>query len=350
MVLGSLNVTHWSCWRKVETEEAARAQIWFVQEHHLVSRHAVKRSRKALARAGWCSAFGLAAPTAKGGTSGGAAVLLRDNFDVLSQLDVHDADRHRAKGVVTRLGGIEAAVWSFYGDCRSPSCTARVFGQLLAATPHGLPLIVGGDFNLAPADAAAGLLRERPDLALVTSGGPTCRVDGVESELDYFIVSRCLLDVLVGGGFSMNSAVPTHAAVGIRLQLADAPLLTEWIRPPVPDARKVFGPRYQAPPEQASTPLAAIWLDRLLGAESPRRVGALRGCSQAAEVVEADWWRWCWEARRELEANTGSSFSDFGAPYRYRDYDPCKRAAQGVARSRGVPVGPSRQYLSLIHI
>ena len=111
IILGALNVTHWSCWRKVEAEECARAQLWLLQEHHLTSRHAVKRSRKALARAGWCSVFGLAAPTAKGGTSGGVAVLLRDNFDVLGQLDVHDAERHRAKGVVTRLGGIEAAVW-----------------------------------------------------------------------------------------------------------------------------------------------------------------------------------------------------------------------------------------------
>ena len=96
---------------------------------------------------------------------------------------------------------------------------------------------------------------------------------------------------------------------------------------------------------EASQPLAAKWMDQQLGVGVPRKVGTLRGCNVANEIVELDWERWCKEAQRELEHNTASSFPDLGSPYKYLSYDPCRRAAQGVARSRGVPVGPSRQHM-----
>ena len=137
--------------------------------------------------------------------------------------------------------------------------------------------------------------------------------------------------------------MPTHNAVGMELQLKEALLLTEWIRPALPGTSRAFGPMLEVQwQEQQGT--ASHYLRQQLG-ERPVTVAALEGLDGAGNVIEGLWQRWCSAARKEIEANAGDEHPSIGQPYKYCTFDPCERAAKGVARKQGQPAGPARSYM-----
>ena len=138
--------------------------------------------------------------------------------------------------------------------------------------------------------------------------------------------------------------MPTHNAVGLSLRLREAVRLTEWVRPKVPDVSRVYGPMLVVKPAaSADLPAPGGWLEQNADGEQIK-VGSLADVAGAKEYVEASWERWCREAGRELEANTGAHYK-IGQAYEYETFDPCRRAAQGRLRAHGVTVGPGKPYM-----
>ena len=246
--LVSLNVTAWSTWKGVFGEEANNAQIWMLQEHKIRTGAGIRAAKKEMRAAGWTPVFARAATTAAGSASGGTALLVRDHWDITEVRRIRGPAAHRAVGAVVRLGGLAACVWSIYGDCDDATTTEQLLRDVLEATPTGLEVLVGGDFNLRPQQVQA-FLHNRTDLQVWASGQPTCTGSaGTQSELDFFVMTKSLQHCAAGAAWTLPSAVPTHCGVGLSVQLRDAVQLIEWIRPKVPGTTRVHGPMLEVQP------------------------------------------------------------------------------------------------------
>ena len=299
--------------------------------------------RKRLARRGVTSVFSRGLRAEKLGRSSGVAVLFPQSFDVLRELRI-ERNSHRAVGAVVQVGKLQLQYWSIYGSDKDQLVTQQVLEDAVSASARDLPLLIGGDFN-ADTATVAGWLAASPSLSVMSSGKVTCHSPQATSEIDFFVGSVSLLHVMQQVEVAA-SAVATHAIVRGGLRVQGGALLTEWVRPKVPEVARVAGPRWHTASGQVQVLLREVsdWMH----AAAPGggvAVGSLGGVDGAQAFVDDTWQRWTRLAKEELEANCTGPFTDVGKPYLFREFDPCRQAAKGITRSKGVVAAPSATYV-----
>ena len=198
---------------------------------------------------------------------------------------------------------------SVYGDCRSEDVTGFVEpGDLWA---------ICGDFNVGAADMVRWL-GGKGVLEVMRPGTATCFSSGGEpTELDYFLVSPALRQLVVGcrayEGTSLATHLPVvlHVAVGGNLQP-----LTKWIRPKCP-GKELLG-RICGPIELVQDELAALL-------SGPEWSGTVGGPPISQEQMDAGWAAWMRQACAEIRAATGADMDKAGGPYKLQEFDPLER-------------------------
>ena len=119
MNICTANVTAWSSFFSAGLLGAGKdcPAIWAIQEHRLSGKKEVRKARETLERQRYGSSFGMAEVTARGGRSGGTAVL----WD--REVGSSDGIGRSASGVTKRewgvsvaVGGLSINVVSFYTE------------------------------------------------------------------------------------------------------------------------------------------------------------------------------------------------------------------------------------------
>ena len=138
------------------------------------------------------------------------------------------------------------------------------------------------------------------------------------------------MHLLEGRTEVLRSAVPTHSAVRIGLQLGGGQLLTEWVRPRAPDMVPLQGPVWEAPVEDVAQVQRDLqdWIKHQLDGHEAF-VGALSGAMDAQDFVDTMWQSWLGLARVELTRRYGSSFRQAASPHAFTEFDPLQRACKG---------------------
>jgi len=209
-------------WQFIEARGGDFEVVLWV-EHHLRDEKLV-RARKRLGKLGWSTAVSPAAKTEKGGTSGGAAVLVAKE---LCSRGARSPGEGRAlegswAAAFVRIGGLEVAFVAMYlrpGDSEEENLLVleevSTFLGLLKA-----PFVVAADWNQVPVvveesgwpRSVGGVLLTAPDLEA------TCN-QGEGRILDYLCVSSCLAGLLEVRADSRSPWSP-HAGLCIDLALA----------------------------------------------------------------------------------------------------------------------------------
>ena len=158
----------------------------------------------------------------------------------------------------------------------------------------------------------------RGTLEVIRPGAATCFASsGDPSELDFFLVSPALRQLVVGcrayEGTSLATHLPfvLHVAVGGTVEP-----LTRWIRPKCPD-QAVLG-RICGPVQLVQDELAVI-----LG--GPEWGGVVGGPPISQVQMDAGWAAWMRQACAEIHAATGADTEKAGDPYRLLEFDPLER-------------------------
>ena len=148
--IGTLNVTSWATWKRVQRQEAVAAQVWMIQEHKVCNGFKLRDAKKELAKGGWSSVFEPGIRTADGGFSSGVAVLVNQAANLVEELRISHLAR-RAVGAVFGHGGLRMAAWSLYGDTYDCKATEQGLKDALASSGGRQDhLVIGGDFNAPP--------------------------------------------------------------------------------------------------------------------------------------------------------------------------------------------------------
>ena len=321
--IGTANITAWSSLLGSEILGKGVGDtfpgVWALQEHKLVGR-GLKKARRHLDGAGWGSAFEPALVTAKLGRSSGAAVIWERSMvgeaDVAAYTST-DCGRHRLCRVTLVVEGLKIHVVSVYGDCRSQDATLAIVEMCMGFVEPGDLWVICGDFNVEASDMVRWL-GGRGVFEVMRPGTATCFSSGGDpTELDYFLVSPALRQLVVGcrayEGTSLATHLPVvlHVAVGGTLQP-----LTRWIRPKCP-GQEMLG-RICGPIEMVQDELVALL-------SGPEWGGTVGGPPISQDQMDAGWAAWMRQACAEVHAATGADMDKAGDPYRLEEFDPLER-------------------------
>lgn len=318
----------------------AEASLIFIQEHHLVEER-ISSAAQVLAKAGWHSFWAPARPTVGRGSSAGVAVLAKGHLDVQSLGKLPSTAGFENASLVEHR--IARALWRhrLFGDIVLYSIylvvglgakgeNATIMEALWDDTEsHGLPFLIGGDFNMSP-EALQPLLGQS---AVVVHGGPSTRGPFGGACLDYFLAS-CEVAALTQGACPVEH-IPTSPHQPIKLELLQG-VLADVVTvarqyPSIPTSR-VFGP---IGPQREWQPLLAK-------AEALNREARLptEGFQDKLNDLFADWAK---GASHEIANITGSSFRVLGFPPQLK-----KVALASLFHGRGAARKvPSRAFLWL---
>ena len=67
------------------------------------------------------------------------------------------------------MRGLEVQLWALYGDDRDPVVSRQVLTDVLANSSSQVPVVIGGDYNSAPAEVAEWI-SDHPELEVVSAG------------------------------------------------------------------------------------------------------------------------------------------------------------------------------------
>ena len=310
--IGTANITAWSSLLGSEILGKGVGDtfpgVWALQEHKLVG-SGLKKARRHLDGAGWGSAFEPALVTPKLGRSSGAAVIWERTMVGEADVAAYTSTacgRHRLCRVTLVVGGLKIHVVSVYGDCRSQDATLAIVELCMGLVEPGDLWVIGGDFNIEASDMVRWL-GGRGALEVIRPGTATCFSSGGDpTELDFFLVSPALRQLVVGcrayEGTSLATHLPVvlHVAVGGTLQP-----LTRWIRPKCP-GQAVLG-RICGPVELVQDGLAALL-------DGPEWGGIVGGPPISQEQMDAGWAAWMRQACAEIHAATGADMDTAGDP------------------------------------
>ena len=309
----SVNASGWQGARDLVVDAGPEVRVVLVQEHKIAD---ATEASTALSAMGWHSVWTPAEVGQGGGWSAGTAVLVRKTHGVRASLPIHDA---RAVACLVDLQpGQTVCFASVYGktgeSANGPTNhalherLARLAGDMKR---EGIPLVMGGDWNLTP-DKVSQLswVRQR-EMTVVHAGEAqlTCRSTATKGRvLDYFMVSREAEAAVQQA--QVRHDVPMFPHKPVRLIMDDqwAKLTTMGLKtaPPIPNDRRI-GPPVQPPCYQAARDLAlqARWA----AAHSESRRATTKKLFRATQA-------WTWLAAQEI-ANAANMDPDAFRPERY---------------------------------
>jgi len=141
------------------------ADVWCIQEHHMIKPDDIKKLRAKLLKLGWASFFGKATPKNKG-NSGGVGFVWRHHLDVCSE--PKEVVTARAAQMCFRVAAVgELVVASIYGHTGEKDSEQNIHlvkSALQAINYTKCNYILGSDFNLTP-DELRPHLAQRPNPA-----------------------------------------------------------------------------------------------------------------------------------------------------------------------------------------
>ena len=292
----------------------SRCGVVLAQEHRqpgtvLHGEAPADRFRQQLAAAGWRSSLTPAYATGRGGFGGGAAVLWSPRLAVAPLGEVFPGRAAAALWSHSRLGDV--VLISVYGVCGGGVAANRPLWETLAAflAEVGKPFVLGGDFNLSPAEVATLVGESSLPAVVCPAGGPTCFAI-TPAELDFFVVHRRLA-AAAGPRVAVRYDLPVapHRAVELQLaaEAAEAQVpVFDRPRPP-PPARRVFGPDW-APPDHVAAwrrlrEDAVAWASQVLDATGGLTVAPT---DADRDRLDALWSSFLALAGRELSAAVGA--------------------------------------------
>ena len=202
----------------------AASQFYAVQEHHVPSAGLTGMAVK-LKKLGYkfCATPATSTGNSDTGTSGGAAIVVRDCYAVTSiygakALAPWTIVPGRAAGA--RIHGLikgGVLVLSVYLKSGEPPTSALNWATLVkvaeAVNTARLPFIIGGDWQCTPAELRASKWLDMIAGNMVASTEATCVTDRSAREIDYFIVSAGLDSVCTKPEALQDTDIATHMPV-----------------------------------------------------------------------------------------------------------------------------------------
>ena len=259
--IGTVNSTHWSTFVKANLwagEGGESAAAWCLQETKLIKNGDIRQARSLADRKNWGLALDKAVRTKDDGVSSGTGVAW--NRHIASGMEECSKFSEQGRWTVVRLkvGQLQVAVASFYGDCRSPARTRSLLEELLTRLAQEPLWVIGGDFNLGAEDVRE--VSAGSGGRVVAPPGPTCRSShGGQSTIDFFVVSPAAERLTAAIRCVESASIKTHVPVVLSLRCGgEVAPLTRWVRPPVVASSRVLGPHFQAAlPEELMEVLSA---------------------------------------------------------------------------------------------
>jgi hypothetical protein len=219
-ITGAGSLTKWL------TSSTVKAQILFIQEHHMVGTELVEEHSIAGAlqtqvdKAGYTRWFGKALPTGQGGTSGGVGFLWAKHASVTIPEELL-LGRMAAMSCTTAFGSI--LLINIYGQTGATLAkSAAILHKAFAyAGSTNKPTIVAGDFNQPPHEVQAFLDTFHLPYDIRFTPHHTCRVaSGATSTIDFFIIHIILSEVVGLPTLVQSHPLKTHTPVQLSLRQA----------------------------------------------------------------------------------------------------------------------------------
>jgi len=240
--LATANITSHGSLTKLTLTEA---DIWMIQEHHLIKPDYVKQLRTKLLKQGWSSHFCQAIPKSTKGNSGGVGFVWRHYLDVCSEPKVVVPGRAaQMKFRFASLGELAVGcIYGYTGEKDSEQNVHLVKTALQALNYTKCNYIIGGDFNCTPGELRPHLAGQQHNVRIQHSGQLTCYTPNGQSELDYFLTHPRLGRVTTQVELQLQHSIATHSPVRVTIKRASLTNEVSVLKPQEKrDTRPIFGP------------------------------------------------------------------------------------------------------------
>ena len=291
----SINASTWAGVRDFTCAATPTTLIIVAQEVKLTAAE-IPAAQRAMERMGWRALFASADEGPQGHPSAGVAILARSSLGLRDPVVVVP---HRVLAATVDLApGRPIAIMSLYGHSSvGPSAANRgllaAAGQAAAAyEAEGVPIVVGGDWNLGPAEVAKMGWPRQAGLQLVYSDlrRPTCRKKGCRGRvIDFFAVTPRLADAVNGVRVLAHFPLAPHCPVALLLPPDITKVKVRSLHTPRALGReRVVGPIAKPPDYHHAANLAQSALDAAMWSSSSRTVrramdAAVRSWSHTVE-------------------------------------------------------------------
>ena len=259
--------------------------VELIQEHHTVPggmNAMVTKVRKLGYK--FCAAHAIPSGRSDSGSSGGAAVVVRNCYGVESLFGIHDEKQPwmifpgRAAGALIlgmiRGGIIFISLYLKTGEAPNSEMNWRILIRVAEILNAGQkPFIIGGDFQCTPAELRATDWLNIVKGTIVASGDITCTTGSSAREIDFFIASTGLDSVLAKPSALHGTCVATHCPVATTMEGNPRALTVQgFVMPRSFPRREAYGPIRKLRPWPPFTPssnddakgkmdsLAAYWM------------------------------------------------------------------------------------------